>query len=331
MTLRVIHVSRRPQAVFNFSVETLFRSVREHLPPDVVAEEAVAPWQSRGIARRIGNTWWAARWRHQVAHVTGDILYVAPVLGQRSVITVLDLGWLSRGAFGQAVYETLWFRWPTRAARVVTTISSYTRDALVAQIGCPPGRVHVVPACVDAAYTPVPVRFRGESPVILAVGTTANKNIERLCAAIAGLDCVLHVVGRLDEALYESIRRHGIRLRSSVGLSRAEIVEAYRDADIVAFPSLFEGFGLPIVEGQATGRPVLTSTVTAMPEVAGNAACLVDPLDVASIRRGILRIIESAEYRAELRERGFENVRRFSPVSVAQQYADLYRTVAQAT
>jgi glycosyltransferase involved in cell wall biosynthesis len=176
---------------------------------------------------------------------------------------------------------------------------------------------------------PMAPRFRDDAPVILAVGTTANKNLERLCAALEGIDCILHVVGKMSIAQRDAVRCHGITLRSSESLSHMEMVEAYRDADLVAFPSLFEGFGLPIIEGQATGRPVLTSSVTAMPEVAGDAACLVDPFDVKSIRAGLVRLLTSPDYRAELRERGLVNVRRFSAGAVAEQYAELYRSVAR--
>jgi glycosyltransferase involved in cell wall biosynthesis len=305
--------------------------VREHLPHDILATEAIAPWPSRGLSRRLGNALWASRWRGELSHLTGDVLYLAPALGPRTVITVLDTGWLPRNALSQAIYEALWFRWPARAACAITTISSYTRSTLLDRVGCASDRVHVIPACVDAGYTPVAERFRDKWPVILTVGTTANKNLERLCAALDGLACILHVVGKLNVAQLDAVKRHNIKLYSSFALSREKMVEAYRDADLVAFPSLFEGFGLPIVEGQATGRPVLTSTVTAMPEVAGDAACLVDPLDVRSIRGGLLRLLSSGDYRAELRERGFLNVRRFSAISVAGQYADLYRSVAHAT
>jgi glycosyltransferase involved in cell wall biosynthesis len=97
---------------------------------------------------------------------------------------------------------------------------------------------------------------------------------------------------------------------------------------MVLFASTYEGFGLPIIEAQATGRPVVTSRVTAMPEVAGDGACLVDPYDVASIRSGVLRVLGDRGYRDSLVHRGFENVRRFEPGRIAAQYARLYEEVA---
>ncbi len=94
---------------------------------------------------------------------------------------------------------------------------------------------------------------------------------------------------------------------------------------MLVFASTYEGFGLPIVEAQATGRPVVTSDTLSMPEVAGDAACLVDPFNVESIRNGILKVIQDTGYREQLVQNGLKNVERFKPESVAMQYLALYR------
>jgi glycosyltransferase involved in cell wall biosynthesis len=97
---------------------------------------------------------------------------------------------------------------------------------------------------------------------------------------------------------------------------------------MLLFASTYEGFGLPIIEAQAVGRPVITSDLCSMPEAAGGAACLVDPYDVAAIRQAVLRVMEDHEYRDDLIARGLVNVERFRASKVAAQYAQLYRTVA---
>jgi len=328
--LDVVQIMRRPQGGNNYSIEGLFAAVRAALPADIAVEVATAPCASRGVARRLANLVWAARWRRRLVHVTGDILYVTPALGARTLITVTDVGWAPFGRFAQAVYDAAWLAIPVRHARMVTTISSFTRRQLIERIACPPDKIHVVACCYDPTFMPSPARPIGDHPTVLAVGTTPNKNIERLCAALEGLGCTLHIIGPLTESQREAVLRHHIELRNSIGLTRDELVDAYQQADLIAFPSTYEGFGLPIIEGQATGRPVLTSSVASMPEVGGDGACFVDPFDVASIRAGVRRLLDDSDYRSELRERGFENVRRFEASVIAAQYAEVYHQVERS-
>jgi glycosyltransferase involved in cell wall biosynthesis len=110
-------------------------------------------------------------------------------------------------------------------------------------------------------------------------------------------------------------------------LSNEDLLKQYQCADMLVFASTYEGFGLPIVEANAVGRAVVTSNICSMPEVAGDAACLVDPYDVESIRKGILQVINCADYRAALVTAGLKNVERFRPEKIAEQYAQLYRKI----
>ncbi len=94
------------------------------------------------------------------------------------------------------------------------------------------------------------------------------------------------------------------------------------------FPSTYEGFGLPVIEGQKAGRPVITSNISPLQEVAGGGACLVDPLDIQSIRSGILQVINNGEYRLEIVQKGFENVKQYIPEKIAGEYIKVYQQVS---
>jgi glycosyltransferase involved in cell wall biosynthesis len=165
---------------------------------------------------------------------------------------------------------------------------------------------------------------------VLQVGATPTKNIERTAEALAGLSCHLDIIGRLSASQKQALKRFGINYSNSFQLSDSEVLAKYEQSDVVIFPSLLEGFGMPIVEGNAVGRPVITSNVSSMPEVAGDAACLVDPLSVASIRAGFLRVVEDSSFRSGLIESGFKNAQRFSARTIASQYCSLYEEVGLA-
>jgi glycosyltransferase involved in cell wall biosynthesis len=138
----------------------------------------------------------------------------------------------------------------------------------------------------------------------------------------------MEIVGDLSPEQRHALSKFAINYADCRYLTDEEIVEKYRAADIVEFCSTYEGFGMPIIEANATGRPVVTSCIEPMASLAGGAACLVDPRDPISIRSGILRVIEDRDYREELVRLGFENVKRFSAEAIAQSYAAIYRELA---
>lgn len=146
--------------------------------------------------------------------------------------------------------------------------------------------------------------------------------------AIAGLDVTLVTIGQLAPEMEGALRASGVRYENYHGLSRERLVEEYRKSDLLVFPSTYEGWGMPIIEAQAIGRPVVTANVAAMPEAAGGAACLVDPFDVASIRAGICRILSDEPYARGLIEAGIGNASNYSAATIAGQYADIYRSLA---
>jgi len=266
-----------------------------------------------------------------IYHVTGDITYLALLLPRRkTVITIHDLGNFRFGLTGAKrwIYKWFWMLLPMRWAAATTAVSDETRSAICHDLQADPSTVRVVDNCHRPQFRPSPKPFPRRRPRILQVGTKPYKNVVRLAEALRGLDVTLVLVGRIDAELATALERNGIDHETHVDLSTVALHALYVDCDIVAFASTGEGFGVPIIEAQAIGRPLVTSDVAPLRDVAGDGACLVDPLDVASIRAGFDRILEDPAYRQAVVDAGLRNVERYSPERVANAYLALYREVA---
>jgi glycosyltransferase involved in cell wall biosynthesis len=289
------------------------------------------PHVSTGILSVLKNAWFVARRRGRaLLHVTGDVHYASLLCPfSKTVITVHDCVVLRRGrGFKRFVLRMLWFELPLRLASAVTVISEQTKRDVLALVSIPERKITVIPNFVDPAFVFSERAFAGERPRILHVGTTPNKNLERVIASLRGIPCVLVIVGSLPSSISRHLRDNEICYENFVDVDHATIARLYGDADLISFPSTYEGFGMPILEGQAVGRPVLTSDLEPMRSVAGHdGAVLVDPQSVAAIRDGFLRLLESSALRNRLIENGRANCRRFTLQAVAARYRELYRTL----
>ncbi len=325
----ITYVFRRRSATV-FSIEKLFDALAIHVAQSGESVRRLElPFISSGILKVLTNAWFVARSRHKgILHITGDVHYAGVLCPfTKIIITVHDCVVLRRGSgVKRLVLWILWFWLPLRLASIVTVISEQTKTELLDTVAIPERKIRVIPNFVDPALAFSERPFATAQPRILHVGTTSNKNLSNVIAALHGIPCVLVIVGPLPAAIVELLDATRVRHENLVGIDEAAMIRLYRDADIVSFPSTYEGFGMPILEGQAVGRAVLTSDREPMRTVAGvGGALLVDPHSVPSIRAGFLALIGDAELRTRLIAAGRENCRRFTLQSVAVSYLALYR------
>jgi glycosyltransferase involved in cell wall biosynthesis len=267
-----------------------------------------------------------------------------------TVVTVHDLAFLrmpelltpeSRRYYGQ-IHRAV------RHADRIIAVSDRTRRDLVELVGAPAGRIDVVYEAADSRYGPVGDglvaaarrRFGLDRDYLLFVGTREpRKNLGRLLAAYAWLVARRHdapelvIAGRKGwladdlEARAEELGLAG-RVRWLGGVDPEALPGLYAGALAFVFPSLYEGFGLPVLEAMACGTPVVASTGGALPEIAADAALLVDPLDVEALGSTMARVVAEPALRIELRERGRARACCFSWQLAAEQTLDVYQRAA---
>lgn len=226
-----------------------------------------------------------------------------------------------------------------RRARMVVAVSEATRRRVIDAYGLPAARVRTVLNGFDAErFGPDgPALGDGGLPYVLFVGNLLpHKNLPRLvdafARAAAGTPARLVVVGGGRPRAVAQLRALGERVRATVEIRAfvppAELAPLLRGARALVLPSLAEGFGLPAVEAMACGTPVIVSNVAALAEVVGDAALLVDPLDVAALADAIARVLADDRLRKELGARGIERAARFSWQRCAAELLAVVREVA---
>jgi glycosyltransferase involved in cell wall biosynthesis len=231
-------------------------------------------------------------------------------------------------------YYRLLVRPAIRRAGAVFTVSEFSRQSICEWAGVSSSVINVG-AGVSEVFRPDGDRFQKVEPYLLHVGNyRPHKNFGRMLAAFAnsGLarDVTLVGTGVPSAHVREQIAQLGLSERVSFtgDVSDKELAALYRGALGLLFASSYEGFGLPIVEAMACGTPVLTSSIGVMPEVAGESAILVDPLDVEAIRDGIRRLVADSALRERLRVTGLLRAKEFSWDSTGTRVSDALRLLA---
>lgn len=332
MKTKILYVERKPSegAV---SIEKVFRQVAKSLSSREFATFFRHLPYSNDALGTLKNLFFYRNEEADVYHITGHVHYIALVLPvEKTVLTIHDVGILHiRSGLRRYVLKKLLFDLPIKKLKYVTAVSEATKKEIIHYTNCEAEKIRVIENPLqEHFYAARKKKFNEEFPTILQIGTTANKNLSNLIKALEGIECQLRIVGGLDADTVKLLEEKRIVYVNKLNLDNDEIREEYANADILAFCSTFEGFGLPIIEAQAMLTPVLTSDISPLREVAGEeSAAFADPFDSESIRRGILRIINDEDYRKNLVARGVENIKKYQPEKIVFLYENLYREISQ--
>lgn len=321
--------NRKPSQFF-FSIEELFETLQRFFPENVTYHNCEMPYESKGFLKRIKNVLFSIRHAKQINHITGDVHYLGIFLSRkRTILTIHDCGELdNQKGIKKFILWLFWFYLPVKHLKHITVISESTKSHLLRHVKVNESKITVIPNCLIGNYKVSLKPFNKSCPQILLVGTTPNKNIERIAFALRDLCCSVFIIGEPNEMQLKALSKNNIRFSFRKGMTRTEVIQAYADCDVVIFVSLVEGFGLPIIEAQASGKPVITSNISAMPATAGTYGCLVDPYNINDIRNALIKIINDDVYRGFLVAKGIDNSKRFDPRVISDQYVNLYKKVS---
>lgn len=329
---------------------------RRELLPDLPG------WNFSWHPTRVTPRWFARLWhrlqfplpvetfvgRVRLFHAT-DFTLPPTLPGTRTLLTVHDLSFVRAPETTVPVLKAYLDEVVPRSVRRATHVladSQATKNDLIELYGTPPEKITTLLGGVNPEFSPVidmdfrrAVRQRynlPDNPYIFSIGTVQpRKNYARLIAALAALGSQhadVHLViaggrGWLDDPIYQAVKDHHLEGRVHfIGFAQDRDLPAlYSEAQCLAYPSLYEGIGFPILEAMACGIPVVTSNISSMPEVAGDAALLVDPYSVEAISTALWRMLNNEALRAELVRRGFGQATYFTWARAAKQLRGVYQ------
>lgn len=287
------------------------------------------PFSSSNILYIFFNLCYLLRFRKGIFHISGHVHYAILALPKATtILTIHDLVFLqSYKGLRRRVMKWLFLDLPVRKAKWITTVSDKSKDEIIKNTKCDPSKIIVIANplaenCITDVSHSFPIQ-----PRLLFIGTKDNKNLENVIPSLYRLNIHLRIIGDLTDKQLLLLRKFEINYSNDFNLTEHLLSNEYHNADIVLFPSLYEGFGLPVIEGFCAGKPVITSDISPMREIADEAAFLVDPHSISSIRDGVKEVINNPVLRQSKIEKGRVIARSYESKKIYAAYEKLWKQV----
>ncbi|WP_178990239.1 glycosyltransferase family 4 protein [Winogradskyella schleiferi] len=324
----ITYIFRKPDPKFK-SIEGVFNHIKAMIGLQTKTSTMHLKSLGGGLSTLWSNVSTFKRDKDTIYHITGDVHYMALVTGKKTVLTIHDVNSiLKRDVIKKLYLKLFWFWLPAICVKRITVISNFTKLELEKIIPFAKHKISVVNNPVNELFAFSDYNFNQSQPRILLIGTKPNKNLEMVLKALSTIPSEIVLIGKPTDVQKKLVATLDLNFESRFNLSINEVVEEFKKSDLLCFASTYEGFGMPIIEAQAVGRPVITSNLGAMKEVAADTAYLVNPHDLNSIRLGVKEIIENRPLRQDLIKKGLQNVERFKSENVAKEYMHIYRDVS---
>lgn len=291
----------------------------------------VLPFPSSNIFYIFFNLIFLKKNRRGLYHITGHIHYAALALPKEStILTIHDLVFLNTyTGLRKIVMKWLFLDLPIKRVKWITTVSEKTKQEIIHYSNCDPKKIFVIDNPIDPLLHISKTNFNHLKPVLLFLGTKQNKNLENSIPALFQLNIQLRIVGELTLEQQSLLEKYEIDYVMLVNLDDDDLRKEYYNCNIVLFPSFYEGFGLPLIEGFSAGKPVITSSISPMTDIAKDAAVYVNPHSISSIRHAVQKLISNSTLQNEKISKGIEIVKKYNVQLILDQYQSLWHKVSE--
>lgn len=327
--MKVLYIYRNPN--MGISIGKVFKPIEQEMKKYAEVDSIYLPCANYSLSSLWNNIQFARKHiqkgNYDIIHITGAEHYLTPFINRKkTIVTIHDLGFYSNHKNSiQAVCKyPLWIA-SIKLAKKVTFVSEKSYQEALQYISLSQEQCSIIYNPIGKEFVFSPKEFNEKCPTILQIGTKPNKNLKNTIYAIKGIPCKLRIIGSISDKIKSLLELCQIKYSQAQNITDEDIIEEYKNCDIVNFPSVYEGFGMPIIEGQSIGRVVVTSNLSPMKEVAGNSAILVDPYNIDSIKQGYLKAIKGHDYYIK---HGETNIKRFNIEDITKQYYQLYQEIS---
>ena len=319
---------RKPVKGIHFSTENFYSELFKNFnDKNFEIKFKTCPLISRGILNRIYLSFWAFFNQGSINHICGDINFISIFMNNNKTInTFLDFYSMRRlKGLKKLIYYIFWIKIPFFKSRKVITISNNIFNQLKNLIKVKNKKnIHIIGVSISSNFKKKIKKKFSKNPKILVVGTAINKNIKNIILSLKNIECNLVLVGKLNSEIIQELIKNKINYKNLVSINKRKLINEYINSDMLLFPSNYEGFGVPILEAQSVGRPVITSKFQPMRNVAGNAAIFVNPGKISEISKAVKIIVNNQKLRKSLIKKGFNNIKRFKKEIILKEHLKVY-------
>lgn len=316
---------RKKTTNFHNSIERISKELEKYSKNKSIKVNIIkCPLESSGFLNRLFLVLWAPFFQADINHIFGDINFINLFMNKKKTIsTFLDCRLLDNfEGIKKIIYKLFWFQLPINRSDYITFISNFSKKEIQKQLNKKIYRSQVIPVPLISGLS-----FKinkNKRKKILIVGTMYHKNLNNMLLSLEGLDIDLSIVGDINLLQKKICKEKKIYFKNYVNISDKKIKNLYEKNDILLMASNYEGFGMPIIEAQASGMVVVTSNKEPMRSVAGGSALLVNPKNINDIRNKIKKVCQNKILFKKLIYQGFLNAQKYNSQLIVKKYNDLY-------